>query len=147
METVTEPDKLASAGSLKASTSRNVEVGTAFSELSAAHVGEEPAENSDSDSSTTDSSDDEDTMNVAILYRLMTSGANPRPIFIKTLDLPDNEATQEQLKKYSNGEIWRLLFEMVSRRQKLRQHNTLLDAVELIKKSKKIIVLTGAGVS
>jgi NAD-dependent histone deacetylase SIR2 len=33
-----------------------------------------------------------------------------------------------------------------SRRVKLPQYNTVEDAVELLKKSKNIIVLTGAGV-
>ena len=33
------------------------------------------------------------------------------------------------------------------KRQKLSEINTILDVVELIKKSKNIIVLTGAGVS
>ncbi|OQV15674.1 NAD-dependent histone deacetylase Sir2 [Hypsibius exemplaris] len=100
---------------------------------------------SDSDSG---SSDEEDgTIHTEFLYRLMTTGASPRKIFIKLMELPDTEATMQQLSKFSDGEIWRLLFETVSRRQKLRQYNTLLDAVELIQRSRKIVVLTGAGIS
>lgn len=46
--------------------------------------------------------------------------------------------------------LWRLLASMVGdgpKRKKLPQYNTINDAIELIKKSKKIVVLSGAGMS
>lgn len=47
--------------------------------------------------------------------------------------------------------LWSIIFDFWNdvgrRRNKLQQYNTLEDAVNLIKKSKKIIVLSGAGIS
>lgn len=36
---------------------------------------------------------------------------------------------------------------MLRRRQKLKQYNTVEDAVELLRNAKRIMVLTGAGIS
>lgn len=45
--------------------------------------------------------------------------------------------------------LWRLLVSMIEppKRRELPQYNTIEDAVELINKSKKILVLSGAGIS
>lgn len=47
--------------------------------------------------------------------------------------------------------LWQVVFELWSdvgrQREKLKQYNTIDDAVELIKKSSKILVLSGAGIS
>lgn len=52
---------------------------------------------------------------------------------------------------YPDSWYLRILSEAIQRelrrRQKLRQHNTIDDAVALIKKSKRIMVITGAGIS
>ncbi|GAV00920.1 SIRT1 [Ramazzottius varieornatus] len=115
------------------------------SSSSALPVGDTSDDNNLEESSE-DSSDD-DAMGVAHLYRLMTAGANPREVLCRVMDLPENDPALAEISDCSDRDIWHLLFETVSTRQKLRQYNTLQDAVELIKKSKNIIVLTGAGIS
>lgn len=49
----------------------------------------------------------------------------------------------------TDAEVWRILVSAIQppKREKLDQYNTIEDAVELIKKSKKIVVLSGAGIS
>lgn len=52
--------------------------------------------------------------------------------------------------EYDQMTLWKLILNMVCeppRRTKLTNYNTLDDVVHLIKSSKKIVVLTGAGVS
>jgi len=52
--------------------------------------------------------------------------------------------------EYDQMTLWKLILNMVCeppRRTKLTNYNTLDDVVHLIKTSKKIVVLTGAGVS
>ena len=52
---------------------------------------------------------------------------------------------------YSDSDLWNVIINLFAkeppRRKKLRHLNTIHDAVRLLKSSKKIVVLTGAGVS
>ncbi|KAA0195351.1 hypothetical protein HAZT_HAZT006543, partial [Hyalella azteca] len=69
-----------------------------------------------------------------VVMAVMVLGADPS-------DIPDH---------VSDEMIWRLLLNVLTegpRRERLRYLNTLDDAVRLIKTSRRIIVLTGAGVS
>lgn len=58
---------------------------------------------------------------------------------------PDFEIPAEA----TSSDVWSMIAQIVEppRRQKLPQYNTIEDAVELIKSSSKIIVLSGAGIS
>lgn len=102
------------------------------------------AETTSGDSSSESCDGEEERLSVTNLYRLMTQGANPRDVLKRMLDIPERDLSM--LEECTDRDVWRLLFETVSRRQKLRQYNTLADAVDLIEKSNKIVVLTGAGV-
>jgi len=78
------------------------------------------------------------------VQRQITSGTNPRQIIDGLL--PNNFISN----KYDNLTLWKFIFNMLSeppRRKKLEHVNNLDDVVSLIKKSKKIIILTGAGIS
>ena len=75
----------------------------------------------------------------------MSSGADPRELLKDMLScdtvIPDD---LDQLT------LWKIIMNMLCeppRRKKLGHVNTLRDVVDLIKTSRKIIVLTGAGVS
>ena len=79
------------------------------------------------------------------VQRQMMSGADPREILKELLscdtEIPDH---------LDPLTLWKIILNMVSeppRRKKLPDINTLTDVVELIRKSQKIVVLTGAGVS
>ncbi|XP_043272644.1 NAD-dependent protein deacetylase sirtuin-1 isoform X3 [Venturia canescens] len=75
----------------------------------------------------------------------MLTGTNPRDLLQHLL--MDPSQIPDQVDDIS---LWQLVHNIMSeppRRQKLRHINTLTDVVRLIKSSKKIIVLTGAGVS
>ncbi|XP_014216482.1 NAD-dependent protein deacetylase sirtuin-1 isoform X1 [Copidosoma floridanum] len=72
-------------------------------------------------------------------------GTDPRDV-LKLLS-SDSIPIPEELDDIT---LWRHVIDIMSeppKRQKLSHLNTILDVVELIKKSKNIIVLTGAGVS
>merc|ERR1711936_128456 len=77
--------------------------------------------------------------------RQMMSGADPRELLKDMIScdtvIPDH---------LDPVTLWKIILNMVSeppRRKKLPEINTLADVVELIRKSQKIIILTGAGVS
>jgi len=79
------------------------------------------------------------------VQRQMSSGADPRELLKDMLScdtvIPDD---LDQLT------LWKIIMNMLCeppRRKKLGHVNTLRDVVDLIKTSRKIIVLTGAGVS
>lgn len=73
----------------------------------------------------------------------MDEGNSPRSILQRFL--PDIDLQSE----LDDSTLWHLIAEVLSepeRRQKLPNYNTLSEAVELLKSSCKILVLTGAGV-
>lgn len=79
------------------------------------------------------------------VQKQMQSGADPR-LLLQQMFL-DGQPIPETLNDMT---LWKLIYNMLSeppKRQKLRQINTLSDVIDLLKSSKKIIVLTGAGVS
>ncbi|XP_066594614.1 NAD-dependent protein deacetylase sirtuin-1 isoform X2 [Prorops nasuta] len=79
------------------------------------------------------------------IQKQMLTGANPRELLHHLL--MDSTQIPEQVDDLT---LWKIIINMMSeppRRQKLRHINTLTDVVRLIRNSKKIIVLTGAGVS
>ncbi|XP_055837830.1 NAD-dependent histone deacetylase sirtuin-1 [Episyrphus balteatus] len=76
------------------------------------------------------------------------SGANPRDLLSQIL--PNGAAASQIAPGLNDMTLWRILASMLSeppRRRKLRTVNTFDDVIELVKASKNIIVLTGAGVS
>ncbi|KAJ9584477.1 hypothetical protein L9F63_021171 [Diploptera punctata] len=79
------------------------------------------------------------------VQRQMLIGVNPR-ILLNQL-VTDGTQIPPQMDDLT---LWKIIMNMMSeppRRQKLRHINTLVDVVRLLKGAKKIIVLTGAGVS
>ncbi|KAK0163946.1 hypothetical protein PV328_002627 [Microctonus aethiopoides] len=79
------------------------------------------------------------------VQKQMLTGANPRDLLQHLLMDPTQIPDQ-----VDDITLWKLVLNIMSdppRRQKLNHINTLTDVVKLIKNSKKIIVLTGAGVS
>ena len=81
---------------------------------------------------------------IAWVHHQMCNGTDPRDILNELI--PDTTLLPPDL---DNITLWRIIFNMLSeppRRRKLPNVNTLNDVVELIKKSNKIMVLTGAGV-
>ncbi|XP_067209786.1 NAD-dependent protein deacetylase sirtuin-1 isoform X2 [Linepithema humile] len=83
--------------------------------------------------------------NSSWIQKQMSTGVNPRDllnhIFLDSTQIPE---------QVDDLTLWKIIINMMSeppRRQKLRHINTLSDVVRLIRNSKKIIVLTGAGVS
>ena len=79
------------------------------------------------------------------LHAAMRRGENPKDI-LETL-LPSGSEIPDSL---DNMTMWKILFNLLSeppRRKKLESLNTLEDCVELIRTSRNIIILTGAGVS
>jgi NAD-dependent deacetylase sirtuin 1 len=80
------------------------------------------------------------------VQRQMMSGTDPRELLKEILGDVD-AVIPDHLDQIT---LWKIILNMVSeppRRKKLANVNTLQDVVELIKNSKKIIILTGAGVS
>nr|XP_018667757.1 NAD-dependent protein deacetylase sirtuin-1-like [Ciona intestinalis] len=79
------------------------------------------------------------------IHSQMVAGVQPRDILYKLV--PDVAPIPPDVNMLS---IWKLILSIISepkRRKKLDTVNTLSDAIRLIKTSKKILVLTGAGVS
>ncbi|XP_057336807.1 NAD-dependent protein deacetylase sirtuin-1 [Microplitis mediator] len=79
------------------------------------------------------------------VQKQMITGANPRELLQHLL--MDPTQIPEQVDDIT---LWKLVLNIMSdppRRHKLDHINTLADVVRLIRNSKKIIVLTGAGVS
>ncbi len=79
------------------------------------------------------------------LHAAMRRGENPKDILENLL--PSGSEIPDSL---DNMTMWKLLFNLLSeppRRKKLETLNTLQDCVEVIRRSRNIIILTGAGVS
>jgi len=79
------------------------------------------------------------------VQRQMIIGVNPRSLLSQLVT--DGTQIPQQIDDLT---LWKIIMNMMSEppsRQKLRHINTLADVVRLIKGAKKIIVLTGAGVS
>ncbi|XP_078036474.1 sirtuin 1 isoform X1 [Augochlora pura] len=79
------------------------------------------------------------------VQKQMLIGADPRDLLQHIL--MDSTQIPEQVDDLT---LWKIIINVMSeppRRQKLRHINTLSDVVRLIRNSKRIIVLTGAGVS
>jgi len=79
------------------------------------------------------------------LHAAMRRGENPKDILENLL--PSGSEIPDSL---DNMTMWKVLFNLLSeppRRKKLETLNTLQDCVEIIRKSRNIIILTGAGVS
>lgn len=82
---------------------------------------------------------------VSWVQRQMITGVNPRSLLNQLVT--DGTQIPQQIDDLT---LWKIIMNMMSeppRRQKLRHVNTLDDVVRLLKGAKKIIVLTGAGVS
>lgn len=80
---------------------------------------------------------------IAWIHQQMCSGTNPHDILQELI--PDASIPSH----LDNLTLWRLIVNMLSeppRRKKLPQYNTINDVVDLIKRSNRIVVLTGAGV-
>merc|ERR1719189_2620094 len=80
------------------------------------------------------------------VQRQMMSGTDPRELLKEILGDVDS-VIPDHLDQLT---LWKIVLNMVAeppRRKKLTNVNTLQDVVELIRNSKKIIILTGAGVS
>jgi hypothetical protein len=97
-------------------------------------------ENSDSDN------DDEEILPMNITFdwidEQMRAGVDLRPILSRILPGLPSDVSQSTL-----FQLLMDLFLPVQQRQPLEQYKTLDDAVELIRKCKNILVLTGAGIS
>lgn len=91
-----------------------------------------------------DSDEDILPMNITLewLDEQMRAGVDLRPILTRFLPGLPNDVSQSTL-----FELLMEIFLPVQQRQPLDQYKTLDDAVELIRKSKNILVLTGAGIS
>lgn len=77
------------------------------------------------------------------LLAKMDSGLSPRVLLnhlAPSLEIPQNADEMS---------LWKMIVSMIEppKRKKLVQYNTIEDAIDLIKKSKKIVVLSGAGIS
>ena len=83
------------------------------------------------------------------LHRQMMSGVHPRSILSKLI--PNMSASLPQ--DLDEFEVWSIIadyFNMLReppRRKKLQDVNSFEDALNLLRSSKRIMVLTGAGVS
>ena len=79
------------------------------------------------------------------IERRMGSGDDPRSI-LKNMSVDEKEIPGD----LDDAALWKLIASCVAeppRRSKLEGVSTYEDVVELVKKSSKIVVLTGAGVS
>jgi len=92
------------------------------------------------------SDDDEEILPVNITFdwldEQMRAGVDLRPILSRILPGLPTDVSQSTLFKLLID-----LFLPVQQRKPLEQYKTLDDAVELIRKSQNILVLTGAGIS
>ncbi|XP_055916217.1 NAD-dependent histone deacetylase sirtuin-1 [Eupeodes corollae] len=149
-------------------------VGVAVAGTAAAAAGEEDEDddeddaNYETDESDNNSSDDSDfsdlsglsevsgrewkpvaaTKPINWVQKQIHSGANPRDLLSQIL--PNGAAASQIAPGLNDMTLWRILASMLSeppRRRKLRTVNTFNDVIDLVKASKNIIVLTGAGVS
>jgi len=85
------------------------------------------------------------TGKLAWLHKCMARGEDPRLILQDLLP-----ATNSIPMEMDNITLWKLLFNLLGEppsREKLENINTLDDCVQLIRNSKNVLVLTGAGVS
>jgi len=104
--------------------------------------------NNNPSNSSENNSDDNDEeilpMNLTFdwLDEQMRAGVDLRPILSRILPGLPNDVSQSTLFKLLID-----LFLPVQQRQPLEQYKTLDDAVELIRKCKNILILTGAGIS
>lgn len=76
----------------------------------------------------------------------IASGVNPRDCLSRFINSPKSTIPRN----ISDNDLWRVIAAILSdppRRQRLQHVQTIADVCETIKKSKNIIVLTGAGVS
>ncbi len=77
------------------------------------------------------------------VQRQMVDGSSPQELLCQLLpnaDIPDD---------MEPGHLWHMIVQLLTeppKRKKLAQYNTLEDAVALVKKSSRILVITGAGV-
>ncbi|KAH7638102.1 nad-dependent histone deacetylase sir2-like [Dermatophagoides farinae] len=81
--------------------------------------------------------------NIEWIQRQISNGSDPKEII-------EQLTGSELIGDIDNAYAWRLLIRMLSEpsvRSKLDYINTISDVIDLIQNSKKIIVLTGAGVS
>lgn len=81
------------------------------------------------------------------VHRQMSVGADPRALLERLL--PDGAVIPASLDRLT---LWKVLISMLSeeeppRRTKLAHVNTLDDVVHLLRTCKRVLVLTGAGVS
>ncbi|XP_046980775.1 NAD-dependent protein deacetylase sirtuin-1 isoform X1 [Schistocerca americana] len=79
------------------------------------------------------------------VQKQMLTGVNPRCILNQIVG--DGVPVSEQMDDLS---LWKIIVNFLSeipRRQKLRHINTLTDVVRLLRGARKVIILTGAGVS
>ncbi|CAH1794245.1 unnamed protein product [Owenia fusiformis] len=84
---------------------------------------------------------------MAWVERQMMKGEDPRGVLESIL--PDGQSSQIP-SDIDDITLWKIIINIVSEppmRPKLKDYNTFDDAVNLIRNSKKIVVLTGAGVS
>lgn len=92
------------------------------------------------------SDNNNDTLPVNITFEWfneqMRAGVDLRPILLRFLPGLPNDLSQSTI-----FELLMNIFVPVQQRQPLEQYKTLDDAVELIRKCKNILVLTGAGIS
>jgi len=86
------------------------------------------------------------TGELAWLARARSRGINPRDIISDLMQGGDTA----MLESMDDGTIWMILFKMFAqppKRQKLKDFNSIEDLVRHIKEARRILVLTGAGVS
>lgn len=79
------------------------------------------------------------------VHRQMVTGVDPRVVLQRLV--PDCSSIPDSIDDIS---LWKLVLQIISeppRRKKLKDVNSLSDVVHLIQTCKKIMVLTGAGVS
>lgn len=109
-----------------------------------------PSSTSNSDSyetvSSSDSDDDDHGLPMDLTFdwldEQMRAGVDLRPLLSRILPGLPEDVSQSMI-----YEILMDLFLPIRRRKALEQYQTLDDAVELIRTSKNILVLTGAGIS
>lgn len=95
-------------------------------------------------SSLSDLDDAEHFERLSWVQQQITSGTNPRHIINEIL--PNNSISSQ----VDSWTLWKFIVNILSeppKRRKLPSVNSLQDVVDLIDRSKKIIVLTGAGIS